>query len=221
MKNLIIFLVFSFSVAWGNDLCPSFSYAQLNSELLSEYLEQIHDELGKGASYQNDNRTHRATREYGYSFFKMERGDFTYVPPPQFLQELGAHICRAFGDEVVAFTNIIISEYDTGFHLEPHVDVGFKNRYENCSFYFGDKIYGIVVEADSTGSLYFVRWDEDLHPPLELEPLYSLSEKDGMIFCFQDEIRSAPYFHGVSPVSNHRLSITFRTVIKTSIMGKS
>lgn len=197
------------------NLYSSIQQGKLSPELLSKYLEPIYQELRGELAYQDTERTHRATCEYGYSFFKMEQGDFTYTYPPAFLQELGEHICRALGDEPEPFTNIILSYYDKGFHLAPHVDVGYHNRYGECQFYFGEKVYGIVIEADSKGSLYFVQWQKDLTPPLDLEPIYVLPEENGAIFCLKGQWRSIPYFHGVSLVANKRISITFRTVIRT------
>lgn len=188
--------------------------AQLDSEVLEGYIPAIKAELAEKFAEQCDGRTRRATREYGYSFFKMEQGDYTYNRPPEFLQKLGGEVCRALGDEPVEFTNVILSYYGEGFHLEPHVDVGINNLYKNCRFYFGKKVYGLIVEADPTGHLYFVKWDEDLMPPLDLEPIYAVGEEKGTIFCLCGKLRSRPYFHGVSPVSKQRISITFRTVHK-------
>lgn len=213
MKNRLVVLVVLLTLAKVNSF-PLVPTKKLSNHILSQYLEPVYEELNKELAYQNDDRTCRATREYGYSFFKMEQNDFTYVPPPQFLQELGHHICQAFGDTPVTFTNIILSYYGKGFHLEPHVDVSDKDRYGDCLFYFGEKVYGIVIEADSEGSLYFVRWEEGLRPPLGLQPIYRLPEESGTIFCLQDKLRKSPYFHGVSPVSKRRISITFRTVVK-------
>lgn len=171
------------------------------------------EELSCDFSSQNDARTRRDTRQYGFNFFKMLNGDFSYLAPPTFFQELGAHICKAFGHEPVEFTNIILSLYEKDFHLEPHVDVNAKDLYGNAPFYFGERVYGIVVESDPTGHLYFVKWEgEGLAPPLDIEPVYSLKEEEGTIFYLEGAFRKTPYFHGVSKVSNRRISITFRTV---------
>jgi len=186
----------------------------LDSQILIKFMPKIMQEVSKEFSQQNDGRTHRNTREYGYSFFKMENNDFSYTPPPQFLQELGAEICKALGQKPVEFTNIILSCYGTGFHLEPHVDVNAKDLYKNCHFYFEENVYGIVIEADPTGHLYFVNWNNGLMPPLDLPPVCELKEKEGTIFCLQNEWRRSPYFHAVSKVSNRRISITFRRVVK-------
>jgi hypothetical protein len=191
----------------------SLPQSQLAPEILSHYVPLINEEIKKVFAHQDDGRTRRDTREYGYSFFKMENNDFTYSPPPSFFQELGTHICQALGHEPVEFTNIILSLYEEGFHLEPHVDVNVKDLYKNCTFYFDENVYGIVLEADPTGHLYFVKWEgEGLVPPLNLEPIYALEEYPGMIFCLQGPLRQSPYFHAVSTVSKRRISITFRTV---------
>lgn len=188
---------------------------QLDPEILLQFFPDIMGEVAKEFVQQNDARTQRNTREYGYSFFKMLQGDFSYASPPPFFQELGAHICKAFGHEPIEFTNIILSYYEEGFHLEPHVDVSVQDLYGNAPFYFDENVYGIVIESDPTGHLYFVKWEGDgLMLPLDLEPLYSLTEFPGIAFCLQGEFRKTPYFHAVSRVSHRRISITFRTVVK-------
>lgn len=195
-----------------------FPIKTVDPQILAEFMPQIMAEVAKEFSHQNELRTRRNTREYGLRFFKMLRDDFSYITPPEFYQRLGAHICKAFGHDPIEFTNIILSVYEKGCYLEPHVDVNAKDLYVreldgNAPFYFNERVYGIVIEADSTGHLYFVKWEgKDLVPPLDLKPIYSLKEEAGTIFCLEGDFRQTPYFHGVSPVSNHRITITFRTV---------
>ena len=186
----------------------------LDAHVLAEFTPCIMEEVNKEFSHQNDPRTRRDARQYGLNFFKMLSGDFSYAPPPEFYQRLGAHVCKALGHEPPAeFTNIILSVYESGFHLEPHVDVNIKNLYGDAPFYFSERVYGIVIEPDPTGHLYFAKWEgEGLVPPMDIEPIYSLEEQAGTIFCLEGEFRKTPYFHAVTPVSNHRISITFRTV---------
>jgi hypothetical protein len=190
------------------------SQSHLDPFILSQFSTAIEEEVAKNFDSQNDPRTRRNTREYGYSFFKMMNGDFTYTAPPLFLQELGACICDSLGHEPVDFTNIILSYYERGFHLEPHVDVSEKDLYDKAAFYFGEKVYGIVIEADSMGHLYFVKWEKGLIPPLDLLPVYALQESPGLVFCLEGDLRKTPYFHAVSPISDKRISITFRTVVR-------
>lgn len=187
-----------------------FPVGQLDSEVLERFYPQIMEEITKEFSLQNDGRTHRNTREYGYSFFKMENGDFSYVPPPAFLNALGYEICKALGHAPEEFTNIILSLYEEGFHLEPHVDINATDPHQG--YYFDENVYGIIIEADSTGHLYFVRDEVNWVPPLNLEPVYSLEERPGVIFCLQGKYRKFPYFHGVSKISKRRISLTFRKV---------
>jgi len=197
-----------------------FPIKTLDPQILAEFMPLIMREVAKEFSHQNDHRTRRNTREYGLNYFKMLRGDFSYKTPPEFYQQLGAHICKEFGHNPIEFTNIILSVYEKDFYLEPHVDVSAKDLYVrdidgNAPFYFGERVYGIVIEPDSNGHLYFVKWEgEDLVSPLGLTPIYSLKENTGTIICLEGDFRQTPYFHAVSPVSNHRISITFRTVEK-------
>jgi len=189
--------------------------SKLHSEILDEFMPFILNEVEKEFQNQDDSRTKRNTREYGYSFFKMENNNFDYASPPLFFQKLGEHICEAFGHPKVEFTNIILSVYESGYYLEPHVDVNDKDRYGDAQFYFGEQVYGLIVEADETGHLYFVEWHDGLKPPLDLAPVYTVNEEPGSIFCLEGGFRKSPYFHGVSNVSQKRISITFRTVVKT------
>ncbi len=215
-----MYWIVSFMLAMNFAFCiegTPFPQSQLSSEILSQFYPQILEELEKELSHQNDGRTHRDTREYGYSFFKMEQGDFSYTPPPAFLNELAAYVCKSLGQEPQEFTQIILSLYEEGFHLEPHVDAHSSYRYDR-RFYFDENVYGLIIEPDSTGHLYFVR--DDLHSiaPLGLPPVYSLEEKTGTTYCLQGSYRNIPYFHGVSKVSKRRVSITFRNVtIETEV----
>ncbi len=186
--------------------------AKMDPRDLAVYLPFIQQELGGELSLQNDGRTKRRTIEYGYSFFRMEKGDYRFNRPPYFLEELGRDVCRALGREPKQFTNIILSQYGPGYSLEPHVDVGKKDRYPGADFYFDEEVYGIVIQPDPTGHLFFVRWNGGLKPPLGLNPVYALKEEQGSVFCLQGPLRKTPYFHGVSRVAGERISVTFRTV---------
>ncbi len=184
---------------------------QLDPLILQKFYPAIMNEIEKEFAHQEDSRTKRNTRTYGYSFFKMENNDFNFTPVPEFLQILGQHICESLGHPKVEFTNVILSMYEEGFYLEPHVDTN-PSDFPNKNYHFDENVYGLIVEPDSTGHLYFIRHDNDLVPPLDLPILYSLEEHPGTIFCLKDSLRKAPYFHGVTSVSKRRISLTFRTV---------
>lgn len=188
-----------------------FPQSQLNSEILDFFYPLIMEEVKKEFAHQNDARTRRDTREYGYSFFKMENGDFSYTPPPEFLNFLGSEICQALGHPPQKFTNIILSFYEKGFHLEPHFDTNSSDPHKG--YFFDENVYGIIIETDPTGHLYFIRDDVSLVPQLDHEHEYFLEEKPGTIFCLQGKYRKIPFFHGVTHVSKRRISITFRTVV--------
>lgn len=184
----------------------------LPQDTLNNFYPLILGEIQNALSLQNDERTLRGTLEYGYSFFKMEKGDFTYTAVPDFLRILGNEICESLNHSPQQFTNVIISVYAEGFHLEPHIDINADHT--DHGYYFDDNVYGIIIEADETGALYFVYHDDPANiPPLNLNPIYTLHEQPGMVFCLQGDYRKAPYCHGVSRVSKRRLSITFRNVI--------
>ncbi|MFZ4100255.1 MAG: hypothetical protein ACOYKZ_08040, partial [Chlamydiia bacterium] len=115
------------SLLVGAVLCSSSLSAEspilqgvLDAHVLAEFTPLIMEEVAKEFSHQDDPRTRRDTRQYGFNFFKMLSSDFSYTPPPEFYQRLGAHVCKALGHEPPAeFTNVILSVYESGFHLEP------------------------------------------------------------------------------------------------------
>jgi hypothetical protein len=142
----------------------------------------------------------------------MENGDFSYSPPPEFFNELGHILCQSLGHAPQEFTNIILSSYEGGFHLEPHIDIN-SSDHPNKDYYFDENVYGIIIEADATGHLYIALDEENMIPPLDLPHVYAVDERPGTVFCLQGRYRKAPYFHGVTKVSKRRISITFRRVI--------
>lgn len=209
-----------FSISTAHAAAPAFAVpslptSSLELDILEPFLPLIEEEIAHEFAHQDDGRTRRDTREYGHSFFKMMNKDFTYSPPPPFLQELGAQICLKMGYAPREFTNIILSLYEAGFHLEPHVDVHADHPDAANGFFFDEEVFGIIIEPDASGHLYFVHYEEGIRPPLTLPEVCHLEEKRGTIFCLTTPYRRAPFFHGVSNVSKRRISITFRTVQKS------
>ena len=207
MNRLFFFLLLPLQL-FAADHLPMGS---LDQTTLETFYPKIQEELSKELTRQSDGRTNRLTREYGYSFFKMEQGDRSYDPPPEFLEELGRKVCEQLGHPPQHFTNYIISLYETGFYLEPHVDINSDDPHE-AGFYFSDNVYGLVLEADDSGHLYFIRHEDEGAPPLNGLPVCSLDEKAGMVFCLQGELRRTPYYHAVSRVAKRRVTVTFRAV---------
>lgn len=184
---------------------------RLAKERLSSFLPAITEELRKESILQDDGRTKRGTIEYGYSFFALESCDRSFRSIPSFFQDLGEIVCKELGHFAPQFTNVILSVYNEGFHLEPHEDVNDQMEEKRC-YYFGNQVYGIVIEADSIGHLYFVKDEVNRIPPLDLPKIFEVKEEDGTVYCLTGDYRKFPYFHGVSKVGNKRISVTFRTV---------
>jgi hypothetical protein len=91
------------------------------------------------------------------------------------LQELGDDISKALDRSYRVFNNIILSVYEEGFHLEPHIDINSTDHQTN--FYFQEEIFGIVIEPDSTGHLYFIQKFINPIPPRENQNIiYHLKE---------------------------------------------
>jgi len=194
----------------GQDEDPVYT-ARLAPQTLANFSPLVLSELGLETAFQDTVRTQRKTREYGYSFFQMMNGNFTYAQPPEFLNELGKEVCKALGRPEIQFTNFILSLYEPGFHLEPHVDMD-KSGFQNHGFCWGEEVFGVIIEPDVTGHLYYVKYEgDDSVPPLNLNHVYELEENAGTVFMMKGKFRHAPYNHGVSEVSRHRISVTFRT----------
>lgn len=90
--------------AFQNDLLSEKSpipQGKLDPQILANFMPFILAEVTNEFAHQNDSHTRRDTRQYGFNFFKMLNGDFSYSTPPAFFQELGALICKALGHEPV------------------------------------------------------------------------------------------------------------------------
>lgn len=205
-RFLTLLLGFSFSL-----YSSPIPVSQLDEQVLDAFIPEIMQELEQDVVVQNDGRTRRGTREYGYSYFRLENKNYTLAPIPDFLQSLGEKVCEELGYAPHYFNNVILSFYEKGYFLEPHEDVN--DSMPNLKGYFFDEnVFGIVVEADETGHLYFVKDEVNRIPQLNLKPVYELEEKNGTVYCLCGPFRKFPFFHGVTKVSNRRISVTFRTV---------
>lgn len=169
-------------------------------------------EVEQEFALQNDARTRRGTREFGYSYFGLENKDYTLRPIPVFLQELGGIVCQKLGYVSEPFTNVILSVYEKGYYLEPHEDVNDSMPMLK-GYFFDENVFGIIIEPDETGHLYFVKDEANRIPRLNLDPVYTLDEKIGTVYCLRGPFRKFPFSHGVTKVSKRRISITFRKVI--------
>eukprot|EP01130_Rhizamoeba_saxonica_P018478 TRINITY_DN9259_c2_g1_i3.p1 TRINITY_DN9259_c2_g1~~TRINITY_DN9259_c2_g1_i3.p1 ORF type:complete len:156 (-),score=21.28 TRINITY_DN9259_c2_g1_i3:29-496(-) len=109
---------------------------------------------------QNDGRTFRNTIEFGYSYHRMSTNDFSYTPEPSFLQELGLEIVNAYENDQLEhtldepFTNIIVSLYEDGMELEPHIDM-HQNHPLQEGFYFDPNVYDVHFIFDPINRKYY------------------------------------------------------------------
>lgn len=179
---------------------------------------EFRPEAGK---LQNSARTQRRTYEFGYRYADMLNGDFSLTPIPDFLHDIcAAAVKRLQGvaNETLPrprdFKNCIISIYEAGFRLQPHIDVDTRrmptSEGKNPAFHFGNKIVGVVIKSDSQGGLYLLSAttrQELERPDLTREPI---GEVDGLAYLLNGPNRNRA--HGVSTVKKGRISATFRTV---------
>eukprot|EP00009_Paramoeba_aestuarina_P012315 CAMPEP_0201527300 /NCGR_PEP_ID=MMETSP0161_2-20130828/34690_1 /ASSEMBLY_ACC=CAM_ASM_000251 /TAXON_ID=180227 /ORGANISM="Neoparamoeba aestuarina, Strain SoJaBio B1-5/56/2" /LENGTH=199 /DNA_ID=CAMNT_0047928061 /DNA_START=287 /DNA_END=886 /DNA_ORIENTATION=- len=187
--------------------------AQLSHQELAPYKEKILNTFDvEGFVLQDDGLTRRGTREYGYSFFGMEQGEFAFKEPPAYVQELGDLVCERMGKEKRRFTNIILSNYHEGFYLQPHADMDEEqSEQQNLRFFFAEEVFGVIIQPDNTGHLYF---EKDGEKVVELE------EKEGLLFALEGTLRHLPYNHAVTSVEKRRISVTFREVFRKEEGGK-
>lgn len=194
-------------------ILPDFDSTSIKQELISQTGQHFH---------QQGVYTNRKTDTFGYDYFKMADGDFTFTPIPEVLTKLCDKIHKAFaatGYNVSGcdnYKNVIVSYYEQGYQLEPHIDVDSIYKSTNgkpVNFYFGEDILGVIVEADTQGGLYFVQSDDaaKVRQPHQ-QAIYSLEEAPGLAYLLTGKLRHAPYYHGVSAIQRSRMSITFRTV---------
>ncbi|MCH9614014.1 MAG: hypothetical protein SP1CHLAM54_10230 [Chlamydiia bacterium] len=191
---------------------PPIPTGVVSEEVLSALMGEVETEVEGAFCLQNDERTKRKTREFGYSFFKLEAGDHSFREIPACLMQLGNEVCRALGRAPEPFTNVILSVYGEGYHLEPHVDID-QAQCGASRYYFDECVYGVVLEADETGHLYFIKDDKHYIPPLDLEKIYEVDESKGAVYCLEGPYRHFPFHHGVTDVAKKRISVTFRKVV--------
>lgn len=162
---------------------------------------------------QSDPYTVRDTLIFGYDYFSLIEGRAYFTAIPEYLQELCHNCIEALGEKYHLgsyqdYSNIIISVYREGYHLQPHVDV---DPSDDAIFYFGENVVGVILESDSKGQLYFVEATSEMDA-VGKKPIMALPEKDGLVYLLNGTARRKPYFHGVTTVKKTRISVTFRTV---------
>lgn len=101
-------IILTFLSLIGSAYSGSLPEGKLETEILATFIPNIMEEVSKEFSLQNTERTHRFTREYGYRFFELEKGNNEFTPIPEFFQDLGFEICKAFRHPPQKFTNVIL-----------------------------------------------------------------------------------------------------------------
>lgn len=200
-------------------MLPSIILDQKHLEPVRNYIK---NNLQQDYFLQESEHTHRKIINLGYDYFKLADGDRTFQAiPPMFydlLQKALDQLKDIADIEVIgatAYLNCIISDYQPGDNLEPHIDVDITKQRtlgKDVDFFFGDEVIGIVLECDDTGK-FFIQESLNGERPLTFEPHgQKVNETDGTTFVLKGTVRRFPYYHGVTPVKNRRLSLTFRTV---------
>lgn len=169
--------------------------------------------LDRSLRSQSDHYTVRDTLIFGYDYFLLIEGRVQFTAIPEYLQDLCQNCIEALGEQYNLgsykdYSNIIISVYREGYHLQPHIDV---DPSSDAIFYFGENVVGVILESDSEGRLYFVEAASEMDA-VGKKPLVVLPEQDGLVYLLNGTARRNPYFHGVSTVKKIRISVTFRTV---------
>jgi len=149
----------------------------------------------------------------GKCFQLSKRGGLKKGPFPPFIVEIRNQLFEKFKEELDEndlpedYDNIILTIYQSGDGIAPHIDrnLEWALRAENRRYYFGESIMGLIVEPDTMQSLFF----QD--PAVGEESRFHLNEEQGTAFLFQGELRHK-WKHGLLPIENRRISITFRKV---------
>ncbi len=189
---------------------------KIDQQLIDCALEDIQGEsIYRWAD--NEGNMTRITINYGWDFVGMECGKFNFKELPTSIIDIRAKLVDIYknhlSDEITPqyFDNIIVSVYKKGHFLDPHHDVDDSpNQSKKRTFSFAEPILGLILKADETGTFTFYHLDGDGKPNIEDTPVYQVSEQEGTTFLMQGASRHRPYFHGVTPVENERISVTFR-----------
>ena len=163
--------------------------------------------------------THRKTYSFGYNYFSLIEDNKKFTHIPSYLKELCQACLDSFPKEYELgkaddYLNVIVSIYEPGYQLEPHVDVDTDQYTEGkkVDFHFSENIVGVVLKPDTSGKLYMVKADDESQR-LTAPKIFELDEKAGTSYLMSGEGRHKPYYHGVSKVNDLRVSVTFRQVI--------
>lgn len=163
--------------------------------------------------------TNRKTISFGHDYFKLAENDRTFTEIPEYLLQLCKELVESFSAQYKLpnykkFTNVIISIYNKGYKLEPHVDVSHLNMTvgdKPVNFYFGEHVLGVILKADQEGHLYIIQ-SKNNEKPHSLSPILKIDEITGLGYLLTGQLRYKPYYHGVTSVKNLRISVTYRTV---------
>lgn len=188
--------------------------AIIEREFIDCAMDMLSETLVSSRDLQVSECTVRETIEFGHSFIKMRRGDFSsYDPLPQFLVDLCQYAIgklEAAGEPPLPpatdFNNCILSVYQPGYKLEPHIDQNRKNAGDR-GFYFGDVIIGIILRPDTQSRFYI--HETSVKEELPACRKIFIDESIGTVFVLNGSNRS--FFHGVAPVERSRISLIFRS----------
>lgn len=202
----------------------SIKTSKIANPIVNKALDLIHSDMQPTAkNFQQTIHTIRKTYSFGYDYFSLHNGDRTFTEIPKFIEELCQHCIESLDTDgslgnYKEYTNIIVSIYEAGYCLQPHIDVDHREQISDgkmVDFYFGSQLFGVILEADQEGRLYFVKSDSDTDFS-QSKKIVELDETAGMTFLISGDLRHKPYYHGVSKVIKSRVSVTFRTVKFTS-----
>lgn len=183
-------------------------------DLPETLLENIHSLNQENMHTWADAKYYRETIDFGKVFPALEEGHIIERPIPDFIAEIRNQLFHIFKNQIKedataeAYDNCIITIYQSGNGIAPHVDRNFEwaSKNEKRKYYFDDSIIGLIVKPDIVQSLYFE------NPNDEEQSRFYLKEKAGFAFMFQDSLRNE-WKHGLLPVTQERISMTFRRVM--------
>lgn len=201
---------------------PHFWQEHIDAKLVGAVCKRLEKE--ETQHWADEKQPARCTINYGWNFVALESGEKQFIDLPEEIASIRSAVHDVLRPQLATpsapedFDNVIVTIYGQGEAIVPHIDRdGRHESGKNVAYHFGETILGVILQADSTGRLKFIRHHGEGKPLLEAAPYMELNEKSGLAFLFQGKLRHFPYFHAVSTVTNLRMSITFRTTHFTAV----
>lgn len=222
MQHLFFILLFCVSVVSVNatepanleNCAPANALFVTHIDLSENLIQMVHALRDEVKHEWSDATYYRETLDFGKVFHALEEGRLMERPIPPFIVEIRNQLFEVFKQQLSQndcaedYDNCIITIYGPGDGIAPHVDRNLQWASMSCNrnYYFDDSVIGLIVEPDTMQSLFFE------NPEVGETSRFHLEEKPGTAFLFQGTLRHQ-WKHGLHPITQRRISMTFRKVL--------